>query len=30
VIERLTSGFYTIRVNNPLTSLSTVQKVVVK
>jgi hypothetical protein len=30
VIDRLTSGFYTIRVNNPLTSLSTVQKVVVK
>jgi hypothetical protein len=30
VIDRLTSGFYTIRVNNPLTSLSTVQKVAVK
>jgi hypothetical protein len=30
VVDRLTSGFYTIRVNNLLTSLSIVQKVVVK
>jgi hypothetical protein len=30
VIERLTSGFYTIKVTNPATAASSVQKVIIK